>query len=331
MSADDRQHLFGGMLIGAGVRTSAGAERLLPLVAPLLESGQSELCELWFSTSPCRFDVAQGISFSCDDRLLYGIVEVDETVFADNGMSVNVQSSPIQLAAEDAYRRIFTLLDHLGYPYLWRTWNFLAHINGEEQGLERYRQFNMGRHQAFCASGRLTRDTVPAACALGVAGGPLSVAFMAGRSAPQSLENPRQMAAYEYPEDYGPRSPTFSRATLVCLPGQELLFVSGTASILGHATMYAGDVVAQTGETVANLAAVVEEANRRSPPDSPPWRLGNLAYRAYIRHAADFGAVRDVLHQALGIETEVIFVQADICRADLLVEVEAFGIRDTGA
>lgn len=312
--ADERQHLLGGMVMGDGVRIPAGAAPMQQLAAPLLEAAQAGLCDLWFSAAPCRFEVAEGIRFGCDEQLLYGVLEVDE-------------AAALQLAAEDAYRRIFALLDRLGYCHLWRTWNYLARINEAEQGLERYRQFNIGRHQAFAASGRLTRGAVPAASALGVAGGPLSIAFMAGREAPRSLENPRQMAAYEYPQGYGPRSPTFSRATLARLPGQELLFVSGTASILGHATVHGGDVVAQTTETVANLAAVVEEANRCSAPGVGAWRLDDLAYRAYVRHAADLGAVRDVLRKSLDSATEVVFVQADICRADLLVEVEAFGMR----
>ncbi len=99
---------------------------------------------------------------------------------------------------------------------------------------------------------------MPAASALGFESGPLTICFFAAREAmPLAIENPRQVSAYKYPEDYGPRSPTFSRASAIELHGQTVLFISGTASIVGHQTMHAGDVVAQTQETIVNIKATV--------------------------------------------------------------------------
>ena len=107
----------------------------------------------------------------------------------------------------------------------------------DRHGLERYRQFNIGRQDAFLDSHRGATGNVPAASAIGLAGGPLSVAFLAGATPALAVENPRQVSAYLYPADYGPRSPTFSRAVRATLSGQEALFVSGTASIVGHRTV----------------------------------------------------------------------------------------------
>ena len=64
----------------------------------------------------------------------------------------------------------------------------------------------------------------------------------------------------QLPGDYGPRSPTFSRAALVYPAGQEILFISGTASIVGHQTVHPGDVVGQCRESMENIAAVLAEA-----------------------------------------------------------------------
>ncbi len=147
---------------------------------------------------------------------------------------------------------------------------------------------------------------------------------MAGKRAATALENPRQVSAYHYPADYGPRSPTFSRAMLASLADQEILFVSGTASIVGHRTVHAGDAVAQCREVLANIGAVVEAANqvRRSAAYAPD----ALSYRVYLRHAADLAGVADVLATHLGAAADIVFVQADICRADLLLEIEATGL-----
>lgn len=197
----------------------------------------------------------------------------------------------------------------------------MADINGSSHGLERYRQFNLGRQNAFLACGREVMGNVPAACALGSAQGPLTIAFLVGRTPPLAIENPRQISAYQYPQRYGPRSPSFSRASLVRLGQDEVLFVSGTASIVGHETLHPADVVAQTRETLVNIKAVISEANRQA--SQPKFDLGSLFYRVYVRHVADMSAIRSEMERAIGAAFKVIFLQADICREDLLLEIEA--------
>lgn len=279
--------------------------------------------ELWLSGRPCRQGRAGAIHFSCDGALLYGTLQVS----ARDLSAGDAAGFPLQRASTEAYAQIFALLEAEGYPHLWRVWNYLADINDESGGLERYRQFNVGRHEAFEAHDRLNVQAVPAACALGTRDSdvPLSIAFLAAREAPRAIENPRQVAAYEYPPVYGPRSPTFARAALGHLPGQSILFISGTASIIGHASVHPDDVQAQTRETLDNIQALLDEATRVGGASA--WQLGDLNYRAYLRHAADYAAVQAVLAERLGPAARVEFVQADVCRAELLVEVEAVGVR----
>jgi enamine deaminase RidA (YjgF/YER057c/UK114 family) len=215
------------------------------------------------------------------------------------------------------------LLESRGYNAILRFWNYFPGVNRVSHNLERYLQFNIGRQNAFLSHGRSVTGNVPAACALGSADGGLQVAFLAARADPIGIENPRQISAYHYPDQYGPRSPTFSRASLVNLWGRDLLFISGTASIVGHQTLHAGDVGAQTRECLRNIAAVVAEANRRTP--GAGFDLGDLAYKVYIRYREDLVRVRHELMRFIGAPVSVVFLQADVCRADLLVEIEASG------
>lgn len=259
------------------------------------------------------------LRYACTEALLYGVVQVDESDFDPH----DARHTPLQAATEVAYRALFDALEALDYPTLLRAWNYLPDINTESFGLERYRQFNAGRQIAFAEYARPLAGHVPAACALGVEGGPLSLAFMASRGDFIPLENPRQVSAYHYPPEYGVRSPTFSRAGLTRVDGRDVLFISGTASIVGHRSLHLGDVRAQTRETVANLAALIECANARL--GEARFALEGMAYTVYVRHGDDIDAVRDILLGELGPRCPLIFVQADICRADLLVEVEAVG------
>jgi len=312
--------LLGATCIGNGCADCAanclGEVPVQRIVAPLLGDVLDDFGEAWQSADDCRSGMRDGIRYCSDGRVLYGVIELDEAEFAGDGAA-----SPLQRATEAAYRRLFHLLDDEGCPQLWRVWNYFADINGAgtADGLERYRQFNAGRQDAFLASGRLTQGAVPAACALGVRSGPLTVAFLAGCVAAEALENPRQVSAWDYPPEYGPRAPTFARGARVRLPTQELLFISGTASILGHRSVHLGDAAAQTREAMSNLAAVAAAG------DFEPTALD---YRVYVRNATDFPAVRSELQRLLGADCRTVYIQADICRADLLVEIEATGARD---
>ncbi|MEO8118871.1 MAG: Rid family hydrolase [Rhodoferax sp.] len=288
----------------------------MPPLADMPSGLADAVCDVWFSDSALSSGQCGDVHYRHDGNTLFGVVELAETEGSPDS-----PSTPLQHTTEQAYRQIFAVLEAQGYPFLFRLWNYMADINGHSHGLERYRQFNLGRQDAFLACRRDVVGNVPAACALGSAGGPLTIAFMAGRQAPVALENPRQISAYNYPQSYGPRSPTFSRAGLVRLGSEEVLLISGTASIVGHGTLHAGDVQAQTRETLTNLDAIIQVANREA--SHALFSLTHLFYRVYVRHSADVAAIQDVMRQRIGASFNAVFLQADVCRQDLLVEIEA--------
>ena len=313
--------ILGGARLGCGPLEDACAWPMQVIAAPLLASPAGTIEEYWLTTGQLRSGEADGLCWQRNDEVLFGVITLNEADFAEAAKAAG--KTALQLASEAAYTRIFELIDREGLPKLWRIWNYLADINqevGEVNGLERYRQFNIGRQDAFLASQRCATGNVPAACAIGLRSGPLSIAFLAGASAPVPVENPRQVSAYHYPATYGPRSPTFSRGALVYPAGQEILFISGTASIVGHQTVHPADPQRQCRETMENIAAVIREANRLCR--STPFAVPDMHYRVYVRQASDLDAIRQSLLPLIG-QAPVIYVEADICRADLLLEIEA--------
>ena len=317
-----KNSVLGALCYSAGaVESQMQADLEVPcLHVPMqrLDAGDS-ICEVWHGSGQLTQGQCGAIHYRHDDDVLFGVIVLPETMFESGP-----DKSPLQQATESAYRQVFALLDTLRYPYLFRFWNYIADINTHSFGLERYHQFNLGRQDAFLAHGRDVVGNVPAACALGSARGPLTIAFLAGRVAPLSIENPRQISSYQYPQQYGPRSPTFSRASLVQLGQDEVLFVSGTASIVGHATLHPANVVAQTRETMANVEAVLAEANRLV--SQPRFDLASLHYKIYVRHPADLPQIRAELERIVGTAPNAIYLQADICRQDLLLEIEATAV-----
>ncbi|MCA8203383.1 endoribonuclease L-PSP [Burkholderia sp. AU33545] len=349
---DAFDHVFPGALgavcIGAaGAPTDAMASMLAaaapdlpraPVQMALLDAGgharAGAVCEIWQCDAPDLRSERRGAlqyRYSETAGLVFGSIVVQEE--QDAADADRDGGTPLERATYDAYRALFDVLDALGIAHPLRIWNTVPAINALQFGIERYRQFNIGRQRAFDACRRALTGSVPAACALGsvvpVAGdtppaAPLAIHFIATRTPADPVENPRQVSAYHYPAEYGPRAPTFARAA--AWPGDDaapLLFVSGTASIVGHRTVHRGDIVAQTRETIANLAAVLEQAARQG---HGPFALADLNYRVYVRDADDavaLAAIERALRDAAGSGVRPLFVHADVCRDDLLVEIEA--------
>ncbi len=277
----------------------------------------SSLCEVWTSADPVQRGADGAIRYAISGDLLFGVI------------AIGGEAQALRDLTRRIYGDIFAMLGRQGLAHVLRIWNYIARINEDEGGIERYRLFNIGRSEAFEAAGRSRPGTIPAACALGTdSGSALTVYFVASREAGRTVENPRQVSAYRYPPEHGERSPTFSRAVLYPANDPAMLFISGTASIVGHRTQHAGDVVAQVRETLANLEAVYAQANRLSRPGA--FRMREASYKVYVRRAADAQAVRHELGRALGEEADVNVLRADICRSDLLVEVEAIAYAANG-
>lgn len=328
VAADAR--IIGGACVGEVSQAGEFPWPVQQVRAALLDTQGMGSCEHWMTEATpgkTRSEVLPGrdgvglLRWREAEGVLFGVIDMPVDLPASAEVAV------VEEAAERVYSRIFQLLNERGIDSLWRLWNYLPDIHGEEMGLERYRRFNLGRARAFERAGQLLDSRMPAACALGVRSGPLSVAFLAGRQVPRPIENPRQVSAYRYPEAYGPQAPSFSRAALVADVARHWLFVSGTASIVGHESLHAGDVSAQLDETLTNIGVLVDAANAASAgsADASAFALSDLHYRVYLRRAADLAAVRQALHERLpGARWQIC--EADVCRSELLIEIEALGM-----
>ncbi len=281
-----------------------------------------ELCEVWRTAQKVESGTHGSVRYARTSDTLFGCISIPESNDA------GAEQTPLYRATEQAYREILRTLDTLGYAHLIRVWNYVSEINRDTHGTERYRQFNSARQAALLASGRPVTGNVSAACALGAAvGSPLVVYFVASQSAPSFIENPRQVSAYNYPPQYGKRSPVFSRATVLHEPHGMTLFISGTASIVGHRTIHAGDAAAQTRETITNIEALLAEANRVT--GTREFTLESLACKVYVRDPSDLPVIQAELRAALGRGARPVYLQADICRRDLDVEIEATAMVDS--
>ena len=196
-----------------------------------------------------------------------------------------------------------------------RTWFFLDEI------LSWYGDFNRVRNDFFARS-ELRPVSVPASTGVsGVnpAGAALTAAAWAARAHDASTKvveivpSPCQCPAPAY-------GSAFSRAVELHLAGYRQLLVSGTASIEpgGH-TAHVGDVRAQIELTMQVVEAILE-ARRMSFADVS-------RATAYFKFATDAPVFDDWLARH-GVRTmPVVRTCCDICRDDLLFELELDAIK----
>ncbi len=274
--------------------------------------GNASSFEVWTSDAPVTACEYQGICGTTDGKVLFGSLSLPQQ-----------EGVTLETLAEQAYMRIFKFIDHLDYRNLLRVWHYFPQINDDENGLERYRGFNVGRHAAFVANGRsIGEESVPAASALGSNSGSLVVYFMAGKKPGKAVENPRQVSAYHYPDKFGPKSPIFVRALSATLGGQDCFFISGTASIVGYETLHQGDAEKQTAETLLNIRTLLQQI-----PHYGPVR-GRMLLKVYLRHAEDLAMVQARVRAEFGLACKAVYLHSNICRSDLLLEIEGAYFND---
>lgn len=223
-------------------------------------------------------------------------------------------------ATESLYEQLFAAMSD---RYLCRIWNYVPDINAlGSNGIENYRAFSQGRSLAFEKHfGADFKRQLPAASAVGTRSDKLMIVAAASIRMPGHYENPLQVPAYDYPDEYGPRSPSFARASVVRDGDAVAVFISGTSAISGHATIAPFDTITQVRCTVENLREISSASGVGC--DLAAGRDCRRDIRIYLREPDDYESVAAALRSSLlRAGDEVVYLQADICRRELNVEIE---------
>ena len=228
-------------------------------------------------------------------------------------------------ATIEAHQAIRSALAVSPHHHPVRFWNFLPAIHEPMDAVrDRYMVFNAGRFTAFSdwfEGPDHLPERLPAASGVGHDGDELIIHCLAFAHPGEAVENPRQIPAFRYSARYGPRPPCFARATVAADPRGEglLLLVAGTASICGEQTLHPRDLHGQLQETFTNLRALLATAERSTEA------TGLNAFtdlRIYYPHDRDMAMIEKIIRATFAPEVRWEMCRADLCRADLLVEIE---------
>ncbi len=197
-----------------------------------------------------------------------------------------------------------------------RQWNYIEQITSSDSEGQHYQLFNDARSELYnsCEWQR----GYPAATGIGATYGGvvIDVDFVVGERV-TPIDNELQVSAHKYSKgvligEHDNRStPKFERAKLV----GDLLYISGTAAIRGEESLVGVDAAEQTRITLSNI----DELLRAS-------ECGNISsLRVYIKHRDDYPQIREVVESYA--PNQAIYLFADICRDELLMEIEAIAQR----
>lgn len=194
-----------------------------------------------------------------------------------------------------------------------RTWMWLGDI------LSWYDKFNQVRNDFFAQQGIIDTEnnkSLPASTGIGLMpanGSACAMDLVAVMEPSNSIKylhaTGKQQSAFEY-------GSAFSRATEVTTPGGKTIHVSGTASIdINGATTNIGNPIGQIEKTIENVQAVLTDTNCR---DS-----NVVQVVAYCKTAEIEKMFLDIKSS---LSWPCLTTICDICRDDLLFEIEAVAL-----
>jgi len=222
-----------------------------------------------------------------------------------------------------------------------RTWIYQGHLVLPEGETQRYKELNRARTDFFEDTEFLKdylpkkyKGTVyPASTGIGADDVDVVISAVALDTERKDviavpLENPNQTSAFDYGAAYGPQSPKFSRAMAVAVDKTCLIFVSGTASITDSESRHVEDPVRQTEQTLDNIAALIDGKNlSRHGISGMTCSLADLeCVRVYVKRPSELEVIRQVCERRLSADIPVLYTIADVCRPELLVEIEGIAV-----
>jgi len=241
-------------------------------------------------------------------------------------------------AADGSFRKLKLVLDNLDLDFdsIVRQWNYvgeildLSYANGRT--MQNYQIFNEVRNSYYTQYRKCS--SFPAATGIGMNSTHVGIeCYAIGNSSNVQIipiSNPKQEESYQYGQDVlvgdaivHKQAPQFERAILLKSGASSRLIISGTAAIIGQKTIGIGDVVQQTKTTIDNIETLVSRTNLMNHYSNNEQYPDKYSYlRVYVKYRSDITKVRQICTEKYG-DVPMTFVQADICRDNLLVEIEA--------
>ena len=277
-------------------------------------------------------DGASSFQIKEQEGVCYGIIEsAEEKMLFVEGIPATNFDDKVKVQSREVFAKLDALLSAYGFEVddIVRQWNYIGNIVSYKEGKQNYQEFNDAR-SSYYAQGKWSNG-YPAATGIGSTDGIIvgGIAFkkLSGRGV-YPIDNPLQVAAHVYSksvlidndENAVKSTPKFERAKLIESAGGAYCFVSGTAAIRGEESVDPSSARLQTIKTIENIEYLVSKENLVRL-GCKPYELKYAFLHIFIKHAEDYEEVRAVV-EASYPQVPALYSVADVCRSELLVEIE---------
>ncbi|MDD4516850.1 endoribonuclease L-PSP [Massilibacteroides sp.] len=318
--ADNQEYVIRRSVLFDQLKHYFGADRPVlsyvsqpPLNTPLLLEVHSYL--------PEKDDT---ISYRSEEGLPYVILENQRGRFLfAGGFQGDVMNTSIHEQSGFVFNKIERLLHKEGFPInsIVRQWNYIEQITFFDEKDQHYQSFNNAR-AAFYKKTEWPLG-YPAATGIGANLGGILIDFDAvvikhPKDVITPIDNRLQVSAHAYSKEVlknaseKKETPKFERAKSLTISEKRLVYISGTAAIRGEDSLKNVGVEEQLRITMENIAELTGDSN-----------LSIL--RVYIKHKDDFSKVEALMNKLVP-EVPVSYMWADVCRDELLIEIEGISI-----
>ncbi|MDO5571636.1 MAG: hypothetical protein Q4F97_09285 [Bacteroidales bacterium] len=258
-----------------------------------------------------------------------------------------IQASNIDLdvksQSDEAFETVYAIFEKENFRInsIVRQWNYLENITGIIDNKQIYQEFNDSRSEFY--SKESWEKGYPSATGIGMSNGGMvidinAVAVLNDRVTVEPIDNRLQISAHDYSKNIlvgeknkNKTTPKFERAKCVYQINEKPenfcngnLYISGTAAIRGEHSISKNDIKEQTIVTIENINELVNENNRLLKNRNIS-ECSNLSYlRVYIKNEQDYYSANEIL-KSIFPTIDIAYVKADVCRDELLIEIEGVG------
>lgn len=274
---------------------------------------------------------------TCEDIPYIKITTQKENqyLFVGGVMAQDIEMQSISTQCDEVFMKIENLLkvENFTPSDIVRQWNYIERIISINEGQQNYQCLNDSRSHFYLKD--KWKNGYPAATGIGTDFGGIVIDFDAIKSdniKVVTLDNKLQVPAHDYSQNVllgiedkqlkCKTTPKFERGKSISSDSHTMAYISGTAAIRGEFSLENVDVIEQTAMTMENIDYLVSIENLKRygvTNDLFPPKYQTL--RVYIKHPSDVTKVKEFMDVNYPTPDKC-YLFADVCREELLVEIE---------
>ena len=272
-----------------------------------------------------KADDTDKVSYHVHNGFPYVIVNnaAGRFLFA-GGFHGNISLFTIEQQSVEVFRQICEVLHKERFPIesIIRQWNYIERITDFDGYDQHYQMFNNVRSNF---NSQTTWDNgYPAATGIGTnLGGVLvdidAAVFCQSECFATPIDNTLQVAAHAYSSEVlevaqeQKTTPKFERAKSMTFNGKSLIYISGTAAIRGEKSLNGVGFKRQLQITMENIYELIADAELKM-------------LRVYLKDKTDYDEAKTLL-ETYKLNIPISYMVADVCRDELLIEIEGIAMQ----